>query len=227
MPTIQKRSYKQNCALSKGLDQVGGRWTFLIVRELLIGPKRYKDLLDGLLGMGTNLLAERLKTLKKSGLIEQTILPPPAASTVYQLSRRGRQLEEVILTLTRWGFQFLDKKRPDERSCPEWDLLAMKAAFRPEKAEGITLCCEWHVDALIFHTRVDKGRLEITLGAAKNPIATVRTDGEIFSAVGLGKKSLKEVIVNGDFKITGSGLAVVRMMQILCIMDSGTESERS
>jgi len=217
MSTIEKRSYKQYCALARGLDVIGERWTFLIVRELLIGPKRYKDLLEGLVGIGTNLLSARLKALVKSGVIEQTILPPPAASRVYQLTERGQALEAIILALVRWGFQFLDEKKPDERARPEWDLVAMKAAFNAEKAEGLSLCCEFHVDDLTFWVRVHDSQLEIALGAAVKPLATVTTDGETFAGVGLGKKDLKTAINQGDLKFTGSGLSVIRMIELFQI----------
>ena len=77
-----RRSYDQYCAVARGLDIIGDRWTLLLVRDLLLGPKRYKDLLSGLAGIGTNLLADRLKELEAAGLIERTVLPPPAGSTV-------------------------------------------------------------------------------------------------------------------------------------------------
>src|SRR6266566_8503741 len=86
------RSYDQYCAVARGLDVIGDRWTLLLVRALLLGPIRYKDLLSGLPGIGTNLLADRLKELESAGLIERTVLPPPAGSTVYQLTEAGQAL---------------------------------------------------------------------------------------------------------------------------------------
>src|SRR5437660_12010745 len=101
------RSYDQYCAVARGLDVSGDRWTLLIVRDLLLGPKRYKDLLSGLPGIGTNLLADRLKELEGAGLIERAVLPPPAGSTVYQLTERGLALEPVMIALGRWGARCL------------------------------------------------------------------------------------------------------------------------
>src|SRR3712207_6674695 len=97
------RSYDQFCALAKALDVLGERWTLLVVRELLLGPKRYSDLLEGLPGIGTNLLATRLKTLEANGLVARRRLPAPAASTVYELTDRGRGLEPALYELMRWG----------------------------------------------------------------------------------------------------------------------------
>ncbi len=218
----KKRSYQQYCPLATGLDIIGQRWTFLIVRELLIAPKRYKALLENLPGMGTNLLADRLKTLMNLGIIEQIVQLTPRVSKVYQLTDLGQELEKPVLALTQWGSQFLKKKQPKFLFRPEWVLIVIKAAFNPQKAAYLNICCEWHVDTLIFYIRVNEGRLEVTLGAAENPMATVKTDGASFSAVVLGQNRLKDTITNGDFKITGSGLAVVRIMQSICIKDSHT-----
>src|SRR5262245_63048394 len=105
------RSYRQYCAVARGLDVVGERWTLLIVRDLLVGPKRYTDLLDGLPGIGTNLLAARLRELEQGGVVRRTVLPPPAGSTVYELTEVGRALEPVVMALGRWGVRFLDNPR--------------------------------------------------------------------------------------------------------------------
>src|SRR5438270_8716701 len=102
-----KRSYDQYCAVARGLDVIGDRWTLLLVRDLLLGPKRYKDLLEGLPGIGTNLLAARLKELEAAGIVRRGVLPPPAGSSVYELTDKGQALEPAILALGRWGAQFL------------------------------------------------------------------------------------------------------------------------
>src|SRR5919202_4903626 len=100
-------SYRQYCAVARGLDLVGERWTLLIVRDLLTGPKRYTDLLAGLPGIGTNLLATRLRELEQHGLVARRVLPPPAGSTVYELTDVGQTLEPVVLALGRWGRRLL------------------------------------------------------------------------------------------------------------------------
>src|SRR5829696_8218104 len=101
------RSYNQYCGLSYALDMVGERWTLLIVRELIAGPRRFKDLLDGLPGISTNLLAERLRSLEQQGMIRRRTLPPPAGSAVYELTALGQALEQTLLELGKWGSQFV------------------------------------------------------------------------------------------------------------------------
>src|SRR5581483_3423202 len=90
--TATRRSYRQYCGVARALDVVGERWTLLIIRDLLLGPRRYKDLLEGLPGIGTNLLADRLKELERHGIVRRTVLPPPAGSTVYELTDLGSAL---------------------------------------------------------------------------------------------------------------------------------------
>src|ERR671921_1724366 len=111
---MSKRSYNQYCAVARALDIIGERWTLLIVRELLTGPKRFKDLLEGLPGIGTNLLATRLKDLEGNGILRRATLPPPAGSKVYELTGLGRELEQVVVALSQWGSKLLGSPRGDE-----------------------------------------------------------------------------------------------------------------
>jgi DNA-binding HxlR family transcriptional regulator len=104
---MTRRTFDEYCPIARALEVVGERWSLLIVRELLLGPKRYTDLRQALPRMWTNLLADRLRHLERAGVIEQVDLPPPAARTVYQLTERGRGLEPVVLGLGRWGIPLL------------------------------------------------------------------------------------------------------------------------
>src|SRR3989454_7365748 len=131
-----KRTYKQFCPLARSLDILGERWTLLIVRNLLVGPQRYKDLLDGLPGIGTNLLAARLKDLEKEGIIQRRKLPPPAGSTVYEFTELGRGLEQPLLDLARWGMWTLRRPAENAGFRPTWGALAMKMMFSSGAAKG-------------------------------------------------------------------------------------------
>ena len=211
---MKKRSYNQYCSLARGLDIVGERWTLLLIRELLIGPRRFKDLLEGLEGIGTNLLAARLKEMESSNVIERTTLPPPSGSTVYQLTELGRELEPAVLSLVKWGFHFLDKKKPGELSRPEWDLVAMKAAFRPEKAKNLTESFEMDLDGVLFHIDVKKGTIGINLGAAVKPKAHIVTTGKVLAALGQGRLTFEEANQSGKLRVAGSVSAAKRMFRL-------------
>ncbi len=122
------RSYGQLCGLARSLDLLGERWTLLIVRELDRGPKRFKDLLDGLDGIGTNLLSARLKSLEEARVVEQITLPAPAGVSAYALGSRGETLRPILEDLALWGFDFLDEReRSTLRSRAAWAAMTMRA----------------------------------------------------------------------------------------------------
>lgn len=123
-----KRSYRQNCALALSSDMLGERWTLLIIRELLIQPCRFKDLNNRLMGMGTNLLTNRLKELEAFGLIERQSQSDKRSP--YQLTTRGLATEGIVLAMIRWGNGQLAGE-PDFSHQDHWDLLAMKALYNP------------------------------------------------------------------------------------------------
>ena len=122
-----RRRYRQFCGLARALDVVGERWTLLLVRELLLGPRRYGDLLESLPGLTTNLLARRLKQLEADGLVDRVHLE--AGAKAYRLSERGAALEPVIMELGRWGGALLGVPGPEDRTDMAWALISMKRRF--------------------------------------------------------------------------------------------------
>src|SRR3954454_18447713 len=126
------RSYGQYCGVAHALELIGERWGLLIVRDLILGPKRFTDLRRGLPGIGTNVLAARLKELERDGVVARRTLPPPAASTVYELTEYGRALEGPLLALGRWGARSMRAREPAQTLRSEWFGVALKAFFRPE-----------------------------------------------------------------------------------------------
>lgn len=137
MNSLKTRSYEHFCGLAFALDVVGERWALLVVRELLVGPRRYSDLMAGLPGVATNTLTSRLEELEQHGLIKRQQLPPPAASAVYQLTERGRALEPAIVELVRWARPELARVDEPRRLAPlraSWLALALKSFFVPARA---------------------------------------------------------------------------------------------
>src|SRR5215204_3124951 len=98
-----KRTYGDRCGIARALDHVGERWALLIVRDLLLGPKRFTDLRAGLPHVSPDVLSQRLRELEESGIVRRAKLPPPASTRVYELTERGRALEPIVLELGRWG----------------------------------------------------------------------------------------------------------------------------
>jgi len=129
------KRYDQYCPIARALGLVGERWTLLVVRELMHGPKRYTDLAVHLPGIGTNVLAARLKELEAAGLVEKRRLAPPAASTVYELTEAGRALRPVLHELARFGARLLGPP-PAEALEPGWLLGALDVALSPVGSSG-------------------------------------------------------------------------------------------
>jgi DNA-binding HxlR family transcriptional regulator len=131
---MSKRSYKQNCALARANDVIGERWTLLLVRDLLISPHRFNQLLASQKGMGTNLLASRLKDLETANIVERRA--GEGGARLYVLTERGRALEPAVLALIRWGLTHGPENRPGDHHHDEWDLLALKAEVHVSTGPG-------------------------------------------------------------------------------------------
>src|SRR3954449_10827576 len=153
LATMAKR-YDQFCPIAHALSLVGERWSLLVVRELLKGARRYTDLAAGLPGIGTNILATRLRDLEAAGVIHRRKLPPPAASTVYALTEYGAGLEEVIHSIARWGARSLGPPHDEADRDHEWGLSAVPALLYPERARGLTETYVVHVDDDTFSVRL-------------------------------------------------------------------------
>ncbi len=172
------RSYGQYCGVAHALDLVGERWALLLVRELVLGPKRFTDLRHGLPGIASNVLTQRLKQLEQGGVICRRDLPPPAASTVYELTGYGRELEPIMLQLGAWGAKTMGEREPDQSLRPEWLMVALKAFFRAEAAEGVEATIGLVFDDGAFTVRIAGASLEITPGRPEDADLTLRTDAE-------------------------------------------------
>lgn len=198
---MSKRSYNQYCAIAHALDLVGERWTLLVVRELLTGPKRFTDLMNSLGSIGTNLLAARLKDLEANDVVERKVLPPPAASSVYGLTELGWELEHVITELWRWGRKTQNERRVEDRFTPGWSVLAMKYAFLPDKATGLKETYEYHIGAEVFYARINDGEIATAQGSAEYPDMVIETDPETFFDVVSLERSLVEAVDNGAVQL--------------------------
>jgi DNA-binding HxlR family transcriptional regulator len=131
---LMSTRYPQSCALARAAEVLGERWTLLIIRELLLGPKRFTDIKGRLCGVSTSVLTERLTRLQDSGVVRRFALAPPAASTVYELTATGRALEPAIYALVRWGAGYLLPLRPGEPMEPDWLRMVLAAYARETRS---------------------------------------------------------------------------------------------
>jgi DNA-binding HxlR family transcriptional regulator/putative sterol carrier protein len=211
---VAKRTYDQFCPAARALDIVGERWTLLVVRELLFGAKRYTDLLTGLPGIGPDMLAARLKTLEAHGIVERRRLPPPAASTVYELTERGRGLGPVLRELFRWGLDLLVPREHD-RVKASWVLGVMQASFRPQLALGLDETYAFRIDDEDLYARVKDGTVELHEGPATEPTVAIVSDFTTFMAMATRRLSPRDAVAGGMAQITGDLEAAERCVAIL------------
>lgn len=201
---MSKRRYQHYCPLASALDLVGERWALLVVRDLLLGPKRYKDLLHGLSGIGTNILAARLKELEQAKIIRQRVLPPPAGSTVYELTEYGRELEDIVLGLARWGTKSLAPRQPEQVFKPITLMLGLRENFRTEAAQHLHMVVELHFEEdEIYSVQIAEGSLSVHYGSAVNPNLMVRVDIETFLHLQLHHYQPEEAIAHGTLRLDG------------------------
>jgi DNA-binding HxlR family transcriptional regulator/putative sterol carrier protein len=200
---MTRRSYSQYCAVARGLDVIGDRWMLLVVRDLLLGPKRYTDLLDGLPGIGTNMLALRLREMEEGALVERAMLPPPAASAVYQLTEAGRALEPAIFAIGRWGARFLGEPRADDVLLPRAYLVAIRAGFRPERAAGLAETYELRIGRLAFEVRVKDGQCTTRERSVVDPDAVFVMDVQTLNDLLLEGLSPQAALADRRIEITG------------------------
>jgi DNA-binding HxlR family transcriptional regulator len=209
-----RRSYRQYCAVAAALDAVGDRWTLLVARQLVMGPRRFGDLLGDLPGIGPNLLSRRLRRLESVGLVRRESLPRPARSAVYALTDAGRALEPVVLTLGRFGLSLLGPPRKGLLFRPEWALLAMRIRFRTEAARGLRETWEYRLDGRVFHVRVHDGRAQFFEGAAADPALVIETDTPTFLALGAGRLSARAARKAGALRVEGSARSLARSLSV-------------
>lgn len=209
-----RRSYTQHCGIARALNIVGERWTLLLVRELLAGPKRFKDLLDGLDGISPNLLAQRLKELEADGLLRRAVLPPPAGVAVYELTAVGQGLESVLIALGRWGFQWLSEPCGTDAFNPAWLALALKILFEPERARDIHETYEFRVNGHCVHAIVDNSQIETHQGSARWAACVFITDADTFMSIGARQMTVDEALELGRARVAGDADAWQRCAAI-------------
>ena len=202
------RTYGDTCGIARALDLVGERWALLVVRELLLGPKRFSDLRAGLPNVSPDVLSQRLRELEQAGLLRRGKLPPPAGSRIYELTERGQALEPVILELGRWGAAAPFPPGDAELGVDSM-MLALKAVFDPAAAEGLDASYELRLDGQPFRARIAEGRLDVARGTAQGPEVTIETDpGTLSEVLWRGRRP-------GNLKVEGSRAAAKRRRSIL------------
>ncbi len=212
-----RRTYADACGIARALDLVGERWALMIVRELLLGPKRFTDVRAGLPHLSADVLAQRLRELEEAGLVLHHRLPPPAASQVYELTSRGRALEPVLTELGRWGGTFAPPPPDGCGMSLDAHILSMRTLFDPELAGDLDARVELRLGEDRFHADVAGGTFAIDRErghGAPAPDATIATDPPTLIAVLHGHRPIADALRAGDLTITGDKALAKRFLRL-------------
>jgi len=213
---MSTRVYGQYCGFARALEIVGERWAMLVVRDLLVGPKRFTDLHRGLPGIPTNVLTARLKELEESGVVRRRVLPRPERSVVYELTEYGAELEEVVFGLGRWGAKSLGEPRPDETVTVDSLIVAMRSTFRREAARKLRVGYELRLGAIFIAIRIDDGTLEVAEGALPDADLVIET-GPAIKGLMAGEISPADAIKSGIVHLIGDRRLLKRFVEIFRI----------
>jgi DNA-binding HxlR family transcriptional regulator/putative sterol carrier protein len=213
---MSTRTYGSYCGIARALELVGERWALLVIRDLILGPKRFTALRRGLPRIPTNVLSARLKELERAGIVCRRLLPLPLTGVVYELTDYGRELEDIVLRLGLWGAQSLGEPRPDDILTVDSVVLALRATFQPEAARGLRASYELRLGEIVVHARVDKGAVEVAEGPLPGADLVLETDLTIRQLMS-GELSPAEAVRSGRVRLSGKRKLLERFVEIFHI----------
>jgi DNA-binding HxlR family transcriptional regulator len=218
-----RRTYRDSCGIARALDLTGERWTLLIVRELLLGPKRFTDLRAGLPGVSTDVLAQRLRELESAGLVGRRKLPPPAAARVYELTPRGAELEPVLLALGRWGSR-VPLPPASTALSPDGLAVALKTMFgglggageaaRGGDSDGDERRYQLHLGEHAFAVRARATGIDVDRGELAPPVTTITTDPATLTGLLWHGETLETALAQGLVELDGPRSEVVHFLTL-------------
>lgn len=219
-----RRMYFDGCAAAHALDLVGERWALLVVRELMLGPKRFTDLRAGLSQASPNVLSQRLRDLEQAGVVQRRRLPPPAASAVYELTDWGLELEPVLQSLGRWASR--SPSLPADASIGlDSFVLALRTMFDPSAADGIQAGYELRIGEHTFRVQITDGRFDIARGSAEHPDAVLVGDVAALAAVVFGGRALTDALRDGDLELTGDTDGIARFVGLFPLPEPAVRTD--
>jgi DNA-binding HxlR family transcriptional regulator len=210
-----KRGYGQFCGLAAGLDIVGERWTLLIIRELMVGPVRFTELVENLPGIGPNLLAERLRMLTEHGVIAHGPVAGDGRGKLYQLTELGQELRGPLVGLAKWGMGFLDDGDSSGVVRAEWSFLAVQAMIVEDQIPDVAEVYEFRVGDHVFAIEVRGGAVTFHRGPVPLPDLTITSDPDTFVRIAARMITPFDALVTGDIKIVGEPDTIRRCSRML------------
>lgn len=207
------RSYGDGCAAAHGLDLVGERWALLVVRELMLGPKRFTDLRSSLPGISPNVLTQRLEELEQASIVIRRKLPPPASVWVYDLTDWGRDLEPVIKAIGRWAASSPTLPQGLPMSVNSL-ILSFRTMFNAQAAQGLNARIELRLGDNRYQAAIARENMELVAGSVDDPDAVIESEPDALAAVVYGGRKLADAVQSGDMKIKGDKALIKRFVTL-------------
>jgi len=206
---MARRNYGQACSIAGALDRIGERWSLLIVRQLLLGPQRFSDVVRGVGNAPTDVITKRLRDMEADGIIRRRDLPPPAAATVYELTEVGRELERPLLELGRWGMNFFRIEQVDEIESA-WLPSSLRMILQPPA--DVSMSVQLRSEGQAFLLRIDDGWIGAERGEAHSPDLTLEgSPRDVLAVLIAGDDAVGDAVVEGE----SEALIALRSMVVL------------
>ena len=206
------RTYGEHCAVARALDVVGERWALLVVRELLLGPKRFTDLRAGLPNAKPSVLSQRLRELDAAGVVRRRTLAPPSGARVYELTDDGRDLEPIVTALGHWGSRV--PTRPGAIHGSDSIVLALQSRFKPDAARGLDGSYELRLATDRYRIEIADGELAAWRGELDAPDAVIETDPDTLGGVVLDGRQLEGALRSGAISLDGDRERAARFLTL-------------
>ncbi|WP_410583513.1 winged helix-turn-helix transcriptional regulator [Amycolatopsis sp. lyj-108] len=202
---MSSRTYGQFCGLARALEIIGERWSLLIVRDLVLGPKRFTELQAGLPKISASTLSARLNELEQSGVLRRRLLPQLDAAVIYELTEYGSELDQVVLDLGLWGARSLGRPAPEDVLTKDAAILSLYTTFQSEKAKGVQVTYEVrHPGDMVLHAIVEDGALKVADGALPGADAVIEPLGPFIKDLLSGDLTAAEAMRTGKVRIEGA-----------------------
>lgn len=196
------RKYEDACGIARSLDVIGERWSLLVVRELVFGPKRFTDLRTGLRGISQNVLSQRLRDLEAAGVVRRILLGPPASTRAYELTPSGQALEPVLVAMSRWGA--LTPVAPGLEMSDDAFALALKALFVTSTPDGFRGQVRLKLGRDAFDVRVGATDIEVSRAAGPDPSLVISGAESVLRSVMFERETLESAIAAGTLEVDGN-----------------------
>jgi DNA-binding HxlR family transcriptional regulator len=214
---VANRAYGQYCGLARALELVGERWALLVIRDLLVGPRRFGELQRGLPKIPSNILTARLKELEESGLVRRRAQARESGGgVVYELTPEGRELEDAANALGRWGAKRLGEPRPEEIVTEDSMAMALRATFQPQNAAGDDIGFELRLGEIVVHAQVRGGTVTVGRGTLAAPDLVIDS-GPVIGALMAREITPKEALKRGVVRVRGKRALLDRFVELFAI----------